>query len=42
MVIYEHDDSGLGVISKKTEKEKNFRDPYEINKNIYEKERVNL
>jgi hypothetical protein len=34
MTTYEHDDSGLGVISKKTEKLKNFRELHEINEAV--------
>ena len=32
MVSYEHNDSGLGVISKKMDKFKNFREKHEIDK----------
>lgn len=31
MVSYEHNDSGLGVVSKKIEKFKNFKELHEIN-----------
>lgn len=31
MLNYEHDDSGLGIVSKKIEKLKNFKELYEIN-----------
>jgi len=34
MVTYEHNDSGLGVVQKKIEKFKNFKELHEINEEI--------
>jgi hypothetical protein len=34
MISYEHKDCGLGVIVKKTEKFKNFKELHEINEQV--------